>query len=136
MWDKEKKERFLLLSTAVLVSGDFDEKGVEVEGERIYKLLDAAIHKALETEDTAKPYSGWTFDRPGEPDVNARKCDVCGQWTSDRSKPDFICTLNWGGEIDGEFICQGCVSERLTFAEMQAEGFTCGLQNKPNVEQD
>jgi len=45
-----------------------------------------------------------------EPDeLNCGKCSNCGQWVTDKEKPDVILELCNGTTVDGKLLCDDCL---------------------------
>lgn len=41
--------------------------------------------------------------------LNCDKCSNCGQWTTDREKPDAIDGICNGATVDGKLLCDECL---------------------------
>lgn len=48
---------------------------------------------------------------------NYSKCSKCGQWTTDRDKPDAVEGLCHGATVNGKLLCDECLpsGHRLSF---------------------
>ena len=40
---------------------------------------------------------------------NCGRCAKCGEWTTDREKPNFISELDNGATVDGKLLCDECL---------------------------
>ena len=47
---------------------------------------------------------------------NCGKCANCGQWTSDKEKPDFISGLSIGATVNGVLLCDVCLPKNHPLA--------------------
>lgn len=41
--------------------------------------------------------------------MNCGKCNKCGNWTTDRDKPDALTGLTNGAAVNGELLCDECL---------------------------
>lgn len=41
--------------------------------------------------------------------LNCDKCSKCGQWTTDREKPDIIQGICNGATVEGKLLCDECL---------------------------
>ncbi|MDO3412469.1 hypothetical protein QWJ34_22080 [Saccharibacillus sp. CPCC 101409] len=41
--------------------------------------------------------------------MNCGRCDNCGQWTTDRERPDAVMELCCGATVDGRLLCDECL---------------------------
>lgn len=41
--------------------------------------------------------------------LNCGKCSKCGQWTTDREKPDKVAGICNGATVDGKLLCDECL---------------------------
>lgn len=75
----------------------------------IEALLEAAIEKCLD-----KNKINGSLESMSEEEIstdNFGKCEGCGAWTSDHTKPDAVREVSNGAVVDGKWLCDVCLPD-------------------------
>lgn len=105
-----EKKKTVLIKVAYLV--ELTEEEINSDGNVLDRLSDLISEdkklvinqKVIELEWNHT--SALILD-PNKP--NCGKCSKCGQWVTDREKPDAIAELCNGATVDGKLLCDECL---------------------------
>lgn len=101
-------KRTYLIRMGYLVELD-EERGEDEEyfDEQVF----AGIGEDLISEKSGKTLE-WTHSSSlllDPSSSNCGRCENCGQWTTDRERPDSIPELCNGAAVDGKLLCDDCL---------------------------
>jgi hypothetical protein len=102
------RTRPVLVTTAIVVHMPEDREDgftfVEPYGERLRRAIEGAFRQSPEVE-----YPGAIeFRDLSDQTENVGRCERCGDWISDYTRPDYLMGLGGGRRIDGVFLCDQC----------------------------
>jgi hypothetical protein len=106
----KKKSTPILITASVIVDAPIDLDAAHELTERISERLDAAVDAAFKDASDVHNISTFSFRWLEDDYTNAAICPRCGRWTTDREKPNRLCGLGEGIEVDGCLVCDECLS--------------------------
>ncbi|WP_339198114.1 hypothetical protein MKY95_08335 [Paenibacillus sp. FSL P4-0176] len=108
---KEMNKKTYLVNIAYLIDLTDEE----------YKEFDGELTPILENETTIRRDLKLHWESSSsvllDPEaMNCGRCAKCNSWVTDRDKPNHIDELNNGAVVEGQLLCDECLSEEHRWA--------------------
>jgi hypothetical protein len=100
--------RPVLVTTAIIVHMPEDRDDgftfVEPFGDKLLHAIKEAFHETPEVEHP----EAMEFQPIWIEGTNIARCEKCGTWMSDYTKPDNVAGVSGGRRINGKYLCDEC----------------------------
>lgn len=102
------ESRLVLIGIAVQLEAPRDRFAMYDRMSAVSEALRAAVRQVAITQPDCKPMDVTSYHYLGEKYENAARCTYCGEWASDKDKPDRIDGIALGWTVGGQFMCEQC----------------------------
>jgi hypothetical protein len=106
----------VLITLSVLVDAPEESEATEVL-DRLSDPLLQALEQVAAANPGIRPTHCVAFDYLDDPETNARRCEECGDWTTEAGLPGAINALPEGIQQGDEYLCYQCIDGRTLKAE-------------------
>lgn len=98
----------VLITFSVIVDAPVQFEARERVLDRVSEQLAQATRGLGSKDPSIHATEGFSYHYLGDEEENARRCDQCGAWTTDTTRPGVIDSLKQGKPVAGGFLCDEC----------------------------